>query len=354
MYFEEVLHGTNIPFPASDQKLMIVYPDAIKNIVLWLKDKPKSLLANEIIWNVFRGLINALPEAFREAQEKYIQSDFGIKITASRWETCTGLTDSYFAYATALLYVNENLSEDARIKAAAEMFTEIKNQFIDGLEEQTWMDNATRAQARLKLKKMKKLIGFPTFIKNPVKLNKFYKNVQVNQYRVLQNTLSVWKDQVLKEMNKLGKPPNNSRFLMPPLTVNAFYVPSANAMTILAGILQPPFYKDDRLKALNYGSLGMVVGHEITHGFDDSGIEFDENGNLRQWWTKKSKENFVKRSTCLVEEYNKVKIFDYKVDGNKTLSENIADNGGLKYAFRLKAEGRGRLKAEAQETRVQR
>ncbi|CAB3983458.1 endothelin-converting enzyme 2-like isoform X2, partial [Paramuricea clavata] len=334
MYFEEVLHGTNKSVPASDQKVMIVLPDAVKNIVLWLVDKPKSLLANEIIWNVIRTLINALPEAFREAQEKYIQSFASIKRTASRWKTCTRLTDSYFAYATALLFVNENLSEAARIKAAAEMFREIKSEFIDGLEEQTWMDNATRAQARLKLKKMKEWIGFPSFIKNPVKLNKFYENVQVNQYSVLQNTLSALKDQVLKNINELGKPPNNSRFLMPPLTVNAFYDPSANAMTIMAGILQPPFYKDDRLKALNYGSLGMIVGHEITHGFDDLGSEFDENGNFRQWWTKKSRENFVKRSTCLVEEYNKVQIFGYQVDGNKTLSENIADNGGLKYAFK--------------------
>ncbi|CAB3997560.1 neprilysin-2 isoform X1 [Paramuricea clavata] len=181
---------------------------------------------------------------------------------------------------------------------------------------------------------MKEWIGFPSFIKNPVKLNKFYENVQVNQYTVLQNTLSIFKDQVLKKINKLGKPPDNSRFLLPPLTVNALYNPLTNAMAILAGILQPPFYKDDRLKALNYGSLGMIVGHEMTHGFDNIGSQFDENGNARQWWTKKSRENFVKRATCLVEEYNKVKIFGYKVDGKKTLSENIADNGGLKYAFK--------------------
>ncbi|CAB3985406.1 endothelin-converting enzyme homolog, partial [Paramuricea clavata] len=146
LYFEEILSGTFETIP-SYKTLMIIYPDNIKKIVDWLHDKPKSLLANEIMWNVIRGFVQTLPKEYREAEDKYIKSSSGI--TIPRWRICNLLTDGLFQYVTTLLYVNRHLSEDAR-NTAEEMFKEIKSQFIDGLEEQTWMDYATRAQARLK------------------------------------------------------------------------------------------------------------------------------------------------------------------------------------------------------------
>ncbi|CAB4016589.1 neprilysin, partial [Paramuricea clavata] len=146
LYFEEILSDTNKIIP-SYKTLMIIYPDNIKKIVDWLHDKPKSLLANEIMWNVIRGFVQTLPKEYREAEDKYIKSSSGI--TIPRWRICNHFTDGLFQYVTTLLYVNRHLSEDAR-STAEEMFKEIKSQFIDGLEEQTWMDYATRAQARLK------------------------------------------------------------------------------------------------------------------------------------------------------------------------------------------------------------
>ncbi|CAB3985405.1 endothelin-converting enzyme 1-like, partial [Paramuricea clavata] len=170
LYFEEILSGTFETIP-SYKTLMIIYPDNIKKIVDWLHDKPKSLLANEIMWNVIRGFVQTLPKEYREAEDKYIKSSSGI--TIPRWRICNLLTDGLFQYVTTLLYVNRHLSEDAR-NTAEEMFKEIKSQFIDGLEEQTWMDYATRAQARLKLQKMTDLIGFPTVIKKPGILDRVY------------------------------------------------------------------------------------------------------------------------------------------------------------------------------------
>ncbi|CAB4002267.1 RNA-directed DNA polymerase from mobile element jockey [Paramuricea clavata] len=264
VYFEEILNGTKISIP-SNLKLMILLPNNIKKIVDWIKAKPKSLLANEIIWNVIRGLISNLPVAFRAAQDKYTQR------YTPRWRICNLLTDNYFTFATTLLYVNKHLPEDAR-KTAAEMFTEIKGQFIDGLKEQTWMDPGTRAQARLKLQKMTDVIGFPSFIKDPATLNAVYGHVQVDQYHLFQNTLNIFREIFWKKLTRLGRRATDStRSSFSYLQINAFYNPQSNGMTILAGILQPPFYKGDRLKALNYGSLGMVVGHEITHGFDKLG-----------------------------------------------------------------------------------
>ncbi|CAB3996359.1 endothelin-converting enzyme 2-like isoform X2 [Paramuricea clavata] len=272
LYFEEILSGTNKRIP-SYKTLMIIYPDKIKKIVDWLHDKPKSLLANEIMWNVVRGFVQTLPKEYREAEDKYIKSSSGI--TIPRWRTCNLLTDGLFQYVTTLLYVNRHLSEDAR-NTAKEMFEEIKSQFIDGVGEQTWMDISTRAHARLKLQKMTDLIGFPTAIKRPGILDRVYDDIQVDQHHLFQNTLNVYQDGYKKEIDGLDKTQDElddtARLSsLTYLSINAFYNPEANGMTVLAGILQPPFYKHDRLKALNYGSLGMVVGHEITHGFDKTG-----------------------------------------------------------------------------------
>ncbi|CAB4020758.1 endothelin-converting enzyme-like 1, partial [Paramuricea clavata] len=296
------------------------------------------------MWNAIRELISTLPVAFRDAYDKY-KKDYGVEHPIDRWETCCTLTNRAFEYATTLLYVNEYVSEEA-METVGELFTEIKNQFINGLKEQDWMDDATRAQAHLKLDKMRKNIGYPPFIKDPGKLNKFYENVDVSKSQLLQNQLSFIRDNAMKKLDTLGRLPDDKKYVIPmssiyiwntnvrsknhhivnsnivktqmeatlwflesPLEVNAYYYPPVNGMTVLAGILQPPFYRGDTLKALTYGSLGTIVGHEITHGFDKQGSQFDENGNIRSWWTKRSHNNFVKRSKCLIKQYNKVKVY---------------------------------------------
>ncbi|XP_028410305.1 endothelin-converting enzyme 2-like [Dendronephthya gigantea] len=330
VYLEEIFKGTKKSI-ASDQKLMIIMPNNIKSIVNWLADKPKSLLANEVIWSVVRTFIDNLPKAFRKARQEYYLT-YGLQ-TTPRWKACNALADKYFTHATTLLFVNKHVKDDT-LKKVADMFSEIKAEFVDGLKEQKWMDKPTRAQARLKLNKMKDWIGFPSIVKNATELNNYYNRVEVSELLLLQNALNSIRDMVIKKIDRLGKPPDDSRFSMSPLSVNAYYSFQANGITILAGILQPPFYKDATLKALSYGSLGMFVGHEITHAFDKQGSEYDENGNIRQWWTKASHGNFVKRSECLIKQYNNVTISGFQVNGTKTLSENIADNGGLKYAYR--------------------
>ncbi|XP_028410317.1 endothelin-converting enzyme homolog isoform X2 [Dendronephthya gigantea] len=329
-YFTEALRGTGHSV-SYWQQLMVIKPDNIKKVINWLTGKPKRLLANEIIWNLIRGLVYNLPKPFRDAQEKYFQ----LRTPTPRWKTCNALTDATFLYVTTLLYANKHLSEDA-IKTAGEMFTEIKNEFVNGLDEQTWMDYETKSQARLKLNKMRDLIGFPAVIKEPGVLDRAYEDIQVYESKLLENWQDILRKFYLIKMKGFYKRnlEDFEKSSLAYLAINAYYNPQANGMTILAGILNEPFYKHDRLKAMNYGALGMVVGHEITHGFDKTGSEFDEKGNVRQWWSTKSHENFVKRSACLINEYSKINMFGYQVNGTRTLSENIADNGGLKYAYR--------------------
>ncbi|XP_028410336.1 endothelin-converting enzyme 1-like [Dendronephthya gigantea] len=254
-----------------------------------------------------------------------------------RWKTCLGLTHQQFEYVASLLYVNENVPEEA-VDTAKELFTEIKKEFLNGLNEQEWLDEKTRASARRKLIKMKEYVGYPRFIKDPSKLNKFYEDVKVDISQLLQNQLSSVRNSFIKKIQLFGKLFGDYKYtplqILPVLATNTVYLGITNEISILAGVLRPPLYHKDALRALNYGSLGMLVGHEIAHALGDKGGQFDENGNMDQWWTKKSHENFVKRSKCFVQQYSKVKVFGEQVDGYSTLEENIADNGGLKYAYR--------------------
>ncbi|XP_028410275.1 endothelin-converting enzyme homolog [Dendronephthya gigantea] len=330
LFLDEIFRGTDKSI-APDQKLMILIPNCVKRIANWLDDKPRSLLANEVIWKIVRTFIDNLPKAFGEKQMSY-DASLGVFPTP-KWKKCIALADKYFTHATNLLYVNKSVKNDD-LKKAAVMFTEIKSEFIDGLEEQKWMDDASRAQARLKLEKMKTWVGYTPFVKNKTELNNYYKNFQVQESFLLENTLNAARNLFLKESQQLGKPSDESRFSTSTLEVNAKYFLLKNRVGILGGMFQTPFYGSGRPNALNYGSLGYIVGHEITHGFDNNGIYFDEYGKIREWLTKASNDNFTKLSKCFIEQYNNVTIFGYKVNGEQTLSENICDNAGLKYAYR--------------------
>ncbi|XP_028410352.1 endothelin-converting enzyme 1-like [Dendronephthya gigantea] len=345
VYLKEVFRGSGRSLGPSEK--VMLQTNNVKNVIDFIADKPKSLLANTMMWNVIRGLLPTLPMSMRNAGEKYEKDEYK-KQPDPRWKTCLKLTKESFRYPATLLYVNEHVPEET-LATSDQLFTEIKNEFINGLKEQKWMDDKTRANARRKLKMMRDNIGYPRFIKIPAKLNKVYENVKVDKSTLLQNRMSSLKNVMMQKIYMAGKHPDNDKFLvdLPPLMVNAFYYPFTNGMTILAGILQPPFYKKDTLKALTYGSLGMIVGHEITHGFDKEGSQYDGTGNVNQWWTDKSKENFVKRSKCLIDQYSKIKVFGVQVQGNVTLSENIADNGGLKYAYRAYQKWRKRNGIEA-------
>ena len=316
-----------------DQKLLVGLPNNVKKIVNLLSTTSKSELANEIMWNIIKGMITAMPKEFREAESEFSAVASGIETPIPRWKTCGRSTNTNFEYATALLYAERYLSEEAR-KRATSLFIEIRSQFIQGLEEQKWMDDATRDQARIKLNAMQESTGYPAFIKDKTKLDKMYDTLSPDPHDLFENELKIRKDGVLKRINQLEKQPDKSRFPQPPVGVNAFYDPQSNRITVLTGMLMEPFYGSERLKALNYGSLGAVVGHEITHGFDVSGSQFDENGNLRSWWTSKSFSNYQQRSQCMARQYNNTYVYGRKLDGQKTLGENIADNGGLKFSYR--------------------
>jgi endothelin-converting enzyme/putative endopeptidase len=195
------------------------------------------------------------------------------------------------------------------------------------LEALPWMDGSTRGKAREKLGSVVNKIAYPDRWRD-------YGAVEVRRDDFWGSAASASAFEVRRQLEKVGKPPDRNEWGMTPPTVNAYYNASLNEMVFPAGILQPPFYVQGANDAVNHGAIGFVVGHELTHGFDDEGRKWDARGNLTDWWSPAVGEEFERRARCLVEQYGDyLAVDDVKVNGELTLGENIADLGGLKLAF---------------------
>jgi len=216
------------------------------------------------------------------------------------------------------------------------MIHTLRDAFIEILDELEWMDEDTRAVAREKALAMNERIGYPELLTKPQVLTQEYELLDVNQADFLQNILNVKRYEAQYNLRKLRQPVAKDKWSTEPAVVNAFYNPNKNDIVFPAGILQPLFYSSQFPKSLNYGGIGVVIGHEITHGFDDKGRQFDKDGNLKQWWNNATVQAFRQRTQCIIDQYSAYKLEDVglNINGRMTQGENIADNGGLKQAYR--------------------
>ncbi|KAK3722582.1 hypothetical protein QZH41_001263 [Actinostola sp. cb2023] len=178
------------------------------------------------------------------------------------------------------------------------------------------------------------MIGYPDWIENPIKLEKYYENLTVSPDNSFENLLNARRFYHQRSMDRRGKNVDRKEWHMTPTEVNAYYNAPNNYIAFPSGILQQPFFDPEFPKAVNYGGIGVVMGHELTHGFDNKGRKFDKNGNLESWWKNVSAVAFKERSSCMVDQYGNYTVAGQRVNGNQTLSENIADNGGLKLAYK--------------------
>jgi len=189
------------------------------------------------------------------------------------------------------------------------------------------MTEATRKQALGKLAAITNKIGYPDKWRD-------YSSVKVDRGDLMGNVTRARSFDLARQLAKIGKPVDKGEWEMSPPTVNAYYDPQMNNINFPAGILQPPFFDNRMDDAVNFGAVGMVIGHELTHGFDDEGRQFDADGNLKDWWTEQDGKEFEKRAACFVEEYSAfTAVGDVKLNGKLTLGENVADNGGLRIAY---------------------
>ncbi|KAK1162393.1 endothelin-converting enzyme 2-like isoform X1, partial [Acipenser oxyrinchus oxyrinchus] len=322
------------PLDLNDTELVVVYArEYLQQVSELINKTDKSLLNNYMIWNLVQKTASSLDQRFENAQDKLLESLYGTKKSCTpRWQTCIGNTDDTLGFALGALFVKATFDKHSK-EIAEGMINEIRSAFKEGLDELSWMDSQTRQAAKEKADAIYDMIGFPDFILDNKDLDDIYDGYDVSEDSFFQNMLNFYNFSAKVMADQLRKAPNKDQWSMTPPTVNAYYMPTKNGIVFPAGILQAPFYARDHPKALNFGGIGVVMGHELTHAFDDQGREYDKDGNLRPWWQNSSLEAFKNRTECMEEQYTQYTINAEHINGKQTLGENIADNGGLKAAY---------------------
>jgi len=250
----------------------------------------------------------------------------GVAEVPPRWKRCLGQTDTRLGEALGRVYVAREFSPTAKAKALA-LVQNLEAALHDDLSTLNWMSDATRAQAIAKLDAFVNKIGYPDTWRD-------YSALTVRDGSFLGNVATASEFETHRRLMKIGRPTDRTEWGMTPQTVNAQYNPGLNDITFPAAILQPPFFDPDADDASNYGAIGSIIGHEMTHGFDDEGRQFDAQGNLRDWWTAADAAEYDRRATIIVDQYNHDLVLDtLHLNGRLTLGENIADLGGLKLAY---------------------
>uniref|UniRef100_A0A8C7W919 Endothelin-converting enzyme 1 n=1 Tax=Oncorhynchus mykiss TaxID=8022 RepID=A0A8C7W919_ONCMY len=323
------------PVLLNDSEPVVVYAkDYLQKVSDLIASTNKSVLNNYMIMKVVRKMVSILDKKFQDAEQRFFEVMYGTKKSCTpRWKLCVSDTDSALGFALGALFVKATFAEDSKA-IAEDMVSEIKWAFEDSLKYVDWMDQGTKKAAREKAEAIYNMVGYPKFIMDPKELDKVFNDFEVVSDLYFQNVMQYYNFSARVTADQLRKTPNRDQWSMTPPTVNAYYNPTKNEMVLPAGILQAPFYSRSWPKALNFGGIGVVMGHELTHAFDDQGREYDKDGNLRSWWKNSSVEAFKKQTQCMVEQYSNYSINKEALNGKHTLGENIADNGGLKAAYK--------------------
>jgi putative endopeptidase len=244
-----------------------------------------------------------------------------------RWKRCTAVTDRALGEAVGQDWVKENFPPQAR-QNMEQMVAALKKALGEDIQALPWMSEDTKKQAEEKLDEFRQKIGYPDKWRD-------YSKLSVTRTSFVEDMQHAAAFQFDFELNKVGKPVDEKEWGMTPPTVNAYYNPPQNDINFPAGILQPPFYDFSKDPAVNFGGIGVVIGHEMTHGFDDEGSKYDGHGNVKNWWTPDDRKAFDERTDCEVQEYNGFEpVEGVHLNGKLTLGENTADNGGIHIAWR--------------------
>ena len=278
-------------------------------------------------WHLIHSEAALLPKAFVDEDFRFFRQILtGAKEIQPRWKRCVAATDSDLGFALGEKYVEQAFPPDAKARTLR-MVQEIEKALGEDIRTLSWMTPATKQEALIKLRAVANKIGYPDKWRD-------YSSVKIVRGDAIGNDERSTEFEVHRELNKIGKEVDRTEWFMTPPTVNAYYNPTENNINFPAGILQPPVFDNKMDAAVNYGAMGAVVGHELTHGFDDQGRKFDPQGNLKDWWTPEDAEEFEKRAECFIQEYSSFTPVDnLHLDGKLTLGENTADNGGLRLAF---------------------
>ncbi len=315
-------------FPAFDM-VDVGQPEPIHEVEKILADTPLDDLKTYAEIKVIAGASSQLSDEFRAEAFKLSSVMNGIQQDRPRWKRAVGLVSSVMGEAIGKLYVEKYFPESSK-KRMLELVGNLQEALKQRIQEATWMTPATKEQAIDKLSNFIVKIGYPDKWKD-------YSGLQVDESLSLYENLGRIAEFLTLEQlqKKVNKPVDKSEWMMTPQTINAYYNPTTNEICFPAAILQPPFFDPNADDAVNYGAIGGVIGHEMSHGFDDQGSQFDKTGNQNNWWTDVDKKNYNERTKVLENYFGTVEaVPGKKINGKQTLGENIGDNGGLNIAFR--------------------
>ena len=339
----------NINWPAFFTKLNVkadsvnmAQPGYFAALNTLLASQPIDVWKTKVKFDYISGNAALLTKAFRDAEFEFNKAFSGQKVQSDRWKTIVNQVDGGLGELLGQLYVKKYFNETAK-QRMDELVTNLQTAFEARIKKLDWMSGSTKQRAIVKLNTFLKKIGYPTKWKN-------YDDVTVDRTNYFANAQAVELHTQKEMLGKIGKPVDKTEWGMSPPTVNAYYNPSNNEIVFPAGILQFPFFDAAADDAINYGGIGMVIGHEMTHGFDDQGSQYDDKGNMQNWWTAQDSEKFKAKTGSVINQYNAYTVFDsLHVKGDLTLGENIADIGGLSIAydaFKMTRQGQGAEKID--------
>ncbi|XP_054159302.1 endothelin-converting enzyme homolog isoform X2 [Oppia nitens] len=320
-----------------NEPIVVYSPDYMINLTLlideYLMDNQKKIvLANYLSWSAVQTLTSCLSKPFREASKILRKALMGSEGSESPWRYCVTDTNGVMGFALGAMFVKAVFHGESK-QMAQTMIEEVRDAFKNNLPHLKWMDEETRDLAKDKADAITDMIGFPDFILNDKKLDEKYDGLNFQEKQYFKNNIEINKFAFIRNLQKIDKSANKSEWEMSPPTVNAYYTPTKNQIVFPAGILQAPFYDVNYPKSLNFGAMGVVMGHELSHAFDDQGREYDKSGNLHQWWKNSTIKKFEEKMKCFSEQYSKYKVGNETVNGKQTIGENVADNGGLTAAY---------------------
>jgi putative endopeptidase len=307
-------------------ELNVSNPDFFKQVNGLLDSEPLDAWKTYVTWHLLDGTAPWLSKPFVDANFKMQQALTGQKELQPRWKRCVDSVDNGIGEALGQRYVEQTFGAEGK-QRMLKMVDALEKALAEDISNLAWMSETTKKQAQVKLEALRNKIGYPDVWRD-------YSSLTIVRGDLIGNFLRANEFEAHRDINKIGKPLDRNEWGMTPPTVNAYYSPARNEIVFPAGILQPPFFDKNADDATNFGGIGVVIGHELTHGFDDQGRKFDPQGNLRDWWTQEDGKEFEERASCVANEYSSfTAVDDLKLNGRLTLGENTADNGGARVAL---------------------
>ena len=312
----------------AEDKIVVSQPSSFANTLEVLATADVEALRNYVAAHYINSASSYLSEEYALASFEFFGKTMsGTQEIRPRWKRAMGVPNSILSEAVGQMYVAKYFPEAEKVRVET-MVKNIQKAFAKHIDQLDWMGEATKAKAHEKLEAFTVKIGYPNKWKD-------YSTLTIDAAKSYwENVVEANRWYTADALSEVGKPVDREKWMMPPQMVNAYYMPTTNEICFPAAILQPPFYNPEADDAVNYGAIGVVIAHEMTHGFDDQGSQFDKMGNMNDWWTAEDRAAFEKKTQVLVDQFNAIEILPgLYADGKFSLGENIADQGGLRLAF---------------------